>query len=214
MSIIITTNIDSRAKLLTVAEQLFAEQSYAVTSIREIAGRASMNMSLIGYYFGSKKALYEKIFQTRLDEMRLSLQQLKWQPLSAVEKLDVFLKIYTDRYQLSGDFQRLLYREIVFLSQSDMKELISSYLRENVSVLKDILTAGVTEGCFKSVNPSLFFLTILSVMSTVIHDYPLNTIVGDSSDYSDINLKTIKNYLHQILITEPKAAPGQLLKNE
>jgi AcrR family transcriptional regulator len=53
---------DSRARLLSAALRLFAENGFAKTSIRQIAEAASVNTALISYYFGDKEGLYRATF--------------------------------------------------------------------------------------------------------------------------------------------------------
>jgi AcrR family transcriptional regulator len=90
MSVFATIGTDSRAKLLTTAERLFARQGYAEISTRQIAAAAGLNAALINYYFGSKQALYREIFETRLEEINLGLQQVSWQPGPVKKSLMLF----------------------------------------------------------------------------------------------------------------------------
>lgn len=48
-------------KIIEVATELFAQNGFDGTSTREICKQAGVNISLISYYFGGKKELYEKI---------------------------------------------------------------------------------------------------------------------------------------------------------
>ncbi len=56
---------DKRERILDVAEEVFAENGFAPTSLRNIAKRASVNPALIAYYFGSKEQLFEEVFKRR-----------------------------------------------------------------------------------------------------------------------------------------------------
>ena len=47
----------TEARLLAAAETTFAEQGFAGTGVREIAGRAGVSVSLINRYFGGKDGL-------------------------------------------------------------------------------------------------------------------------------------------------------------
>lgn len=53
----------TRETLLQVATQLFAEQGYAGTRVREIAERAGANVAAINYHFGGKEALYLEVLR-------------------------------------------------------------------------------------------------------------------------------------------------------
>jgi TetR/AcrR family transcriptional regulator, regulator of cefoperazone and chloramphenicol sensitivity len=53
---------ESRQRLLEAAVQCFAEQGFAKTSTRTIAGHAGVNIASISYYFGDKAGLYRAAF--------------------------------------------------------------------------------------------------------------------------------------------------------
>jgi AcrR family transcriptional regulator len=53
---------EARTRLLDAAMQLFAEQGFSKTSIRDIANAAQVNVSSISYYFGDKAGLYRACF--------------------------------------------------------------------------------------------------------------------------------------------------------
>lgn len=54
---------DARSALLESALQCFAHRGFDGTSIRDIAGKAARNSSLISHYFGGKEGLYEEVFR-------------------------------------------------------------------------------------------------------------------------------------------------------
>ncbi|MDE2503988.1 MAG: CerR family C-terminal domain-containing protein [Burkholderiales bacterium] len=92
----------ARKRLAHAALQLFADQGYAKTSIRQIAGAARTNIATVSYYFGDKAGLYRAVFQgtpdptcgatpvTSLDE--LFGRFLK--PLNEGERLRLWVKLY------------------------------------------------------------------------------------------------------------------------
>jgi len=54
-------NKNTEQKIIEVATKLFAKDGFDGASTREICKQAGVNISLISYYFGGKKELYEKI---------------------------------------------------------------------------------------------------------------------------------------------------------
>lgn len=58
-----TTKINKTTEqiIIEVAIELFAKNGFEGTSTREICKQAGVNISLISYYFGGKKELYEKV---------------------------------------------------------------------------------------------------------------------------------------------------------
>lgn len=69
-----TVDRDIRSQIIDVAEILFAEHGYALTSTRDIAARAGVRQSMISYYFKSKRVLFESVIKHRalaLSEQRI-----------------------------------------------------------------------------------------------------------------------------------------------
>ncbi|TVT51480.1 MAG: TetR/AcrR family transcriptional regulator, partial [Sedimenticola thiotaurini] len=61
--------VDTKDKILDVAEQIFAEKGYSATSMRTITSRANVNLAAVNYHFGSKVQLYQAVFQRRVAPM-------------------------------------------------------------------------------------------------------------------------------------------------
>ena len=61
-----TEPLDTKTRLIEVAESLFAEQGISSTSLRNIIAKAGVNIAAIHYHFGSKEALVQAVFARRL----------------------------------------------------------------------------------------------------------------------------------------------------
>jgi AcrR family transcriptional regulator len=67
---------DTRARLLSAAEHLFAERGYTKVSVRAIAAAAGVNWSLVGYHFRGKEGLLSEVYRrhcSTLNAERLKL---------------------------------------------------------------------------------------------------------------------------------------------
>jgi AcrR family transcriptional regulator len=53
----------TRERILDAALDLFGERGFAGTSVRDIAGRAKVNVAAISYHFGGKAELYRAVAQ-------------------------------------------------------------------------------------------------------------------------------------------------------
>lgn len=62
-----TRSIDTRERILDVAERLFMAHGYDGTSMRQITGEAGVNLAAANYHFGSKEALLQSVLGRRLD---------------------------------------------------------------------------------------------------------------------------------------------------
>ncbi len=66
----------TKERILDAAESLFAHHGFHTTSLREITGKADVNLAAVNYHFGSKEALLEAVFERRLvplNEARLKM---------------------------------------------------------------------------------------------------------------------------------------------
>ena len=60
-----TESTDLRDRILDAAELEFADHGYSGARMRDIAARAGVNPALIGYYNGSKGALFEEVIRRK-----------------------------------------------------------------------------------------------------------------------------------------------------
>jgi AcrR family transcriptional regulator len=55
----------TKDKLLDAAEKLFARKGFHGTSLRDITGEAGVDLALVNYHFGGKKALFAAVLERR-----------------------------------------------------------------------------------------------------------------------------------------------------
>ncbi len=78
---------DVRDRILRAAEELFAENGFERTGVREIAARAGVSKSLVGHHFGSKEQVWGEVLQRTFREYVEAQQALI---LSREANLNVF----------------------------------------------------------------------------------------------------------------------------
>lgn len=61
-----TTEADTRSRILDAAERLFMEHGFEATTLRTITAAAAVNLAAVNYHFGSKEALIQEVFRRRL----------------------------------------------------------------------------------------------------------------------------------------------------
>ena len=59
----------TKDRILGAAEELFAQFGFAGTSLRQVTGRADVNIAAVNYHFGSKDNLINEVFRRRMDVM-------------------------------------------------------------------------------------------------------------------------------------------------
>jgi AcrR family transcriptional regulator len=73
-----TTGQPAKARLLDAAERLFARRGYHGVSIRDITDAARVDVALVNYHFGTKRALLTSVFERRAEVLnRERLERLE-----------------------------------------------------------------------------------------------------------------------------------------
>jgi len=62
-------HFSTKDRILHAAEDLFAQQGFASTSLRQVTSRADVNIAAVNYHFGSKENLVNEVFRRRMDVM-------------------------------------------------------------------------------------------------------------------------------------------------
>lgn len=114
----------ARTRLLVAAEQLFAAQGLAATSIRELARTAGVNVAAVNYYFGSKDNLYLETLRKAFQQTGVTPNhfeaiykqaQTEITPARARQAIKEFIKLFMQTLFASEESQRhacLMAREI------------------------------------------------------------------------------------------------------
>lgn len=123
----------SKQKVIDAASLHFFQKGFHGTSVRDIADEASVNVSLISYYFKSKQGLLEyaitQYYETYLRELEEVIQQTE--SLSHIEQLKklivTIIQYKQDHLQLSCTIHRELSLDSIFV-----REMTVTYLaKEN-----------------------------------------------------------------------------------
>jgi hypothetical protein len=86
-------------RLLNVAETLFSEYGYAMTTVRDISAKSKVNQALINYHFKSKRGLFNAVFerrasillQERVDLLNVAKLRAKNKPIPLKELIYAFV---------------------------------------------------------------------------------------------------------------------------
>ena len=54
-------HLSTKDRILHAAEELFAQQGFASTSLRQVTSRADVNIAAVNYHFGSKDNLVNEV---------------------------------------------------------------------------------------------------------------------------------------------------------
>ncbi|MRH42840.1 forespore capture DNA-binding protein RefZ [Aquibacillus halophilus] len=131
-------NNETKQKVMDASCKLFYAKGYHGTSVRDIAKKASVNVSLINYYFKSKQGLLETVVVTYYEEY---LKQLDFvfdetENDGAIDRLKKMIETIIHYKQNQHQFTCFIQRELT-LDSIFVREMMVTYLaKENYIVSK------------------------------------------------------------------------------
>ena len=98
--------------ILEVAEELFLDKGYALTSTTEIAKKAGCNQALIHYYFRTKENLFQKLFEAKFIQFATAIDPSKFRGLPFEEKLKFVISNHIEMVAKNKKLPFLILSEI------------------------------------------------------------------------------------------------------
>lgn len=169
--------LDTKNKILAIAEGLFADLGFDATSTRLIAKEAGVNIAMLHYYFGGKEGLYVAILEKHFTENRLRLQNINNDNISSFEKLEVFIDSYVDNMKRTRSIQRLMYIEMSLSLRSKLNDHIIELLSKNLQQIKKIIEDGVANGTFNKVDSDMLIASMFGTKIYLINASPVASLL-------------------------------------
>ena len=150
-----------KAQILDTAEELFAENGYAATSIRRIADKAGVNPALVHYYFGNKKALLQKVMESTLEPLGRAIAEMRNGQESSPEHIARLVLSMAARHP---NMPRLMTREVL-LPGGEMREFFTENMAPHLGgALPSLLVREKSAGRLrKDADPGISAMLILAV---------------------------------------------------
>lgn len=140
---------EKQIEILQVAEQLFAEEGFDGTSIRDIAKKANINIAMISYYFGSKEKLLDALVLYRISGLQLHLESLYQEDISPIEKIDKLIDFYIRRINKNRCMYQILHFELSNKKRELNLESFTKVKNNNLLLLENIIKEGQEQGLFQ-----------------------------------------------------------------
>ncbi|THU41720.1 TetR/AcrR family transcriptional regulator [Niastella caeni] len=200
-----TEKVDKRAHILTVAEQLFADNGFDGTSVRDIAQLANVNLAMISYYFGSKEKLLEALIEDRAGYTLGILEELnKNQTLTPWDKVDRQVEHYVDKIFNNYKFHCIMSQQYNNTRSTEIKELIINIKLRNLEEIKKVITDGQKKKVFRKVDVELTMASVFGTLMQIVNSRSLYCRLlkveeTDDATYRKKIAPRIKTHLKQLL---------------
>jgi AcrR family transcriptional regulator len=129
---------DTRARIQRVALELFAEQGYEKTSLREIAERLDVTKAALYYHFKSKEDIVRSLVEDYFGQMDALIAWAKAQPRNAQTR-DEILSRYVQIVANGSDVFRMLQHNQAAVNSLASAKHRGDVFRERMTGLVDVL---------------------------------------------------------------------------
>lgn len=151
--------------ILDVAENLFLEKGFAMTTTTEIARIAGCNQALVHYYFRTKERLFDKIFEKKAKMFFTQFLQTNQENIPFEEKLKKSIEAHFNILIENPKLPFLLFNELTTNPKrlNSIKETLGSIPLEIVGKIHSEFQSEIEKGNIRPMNLVDFFLTIASL---------------------------------------------------
>jgi AcrR family transcriptional regulator len=180
-----------RREIFNAAVNLFLEEGFQETSMREIAKAAGMGKSSLYDYFKTKDDILLFVFEEQLLHLIDSAKKIASQPAPVERRIKKIMEMNLEFFQankslffrLSGEAQRL---------NATSQARIQQRRYEFQDTMRALIEEGISDGSFCEVNPLLAArLLINSIISILYTSRP----TGDAKEMLD---ETVDIFFHGV----------------
>jgi len=172
----------SKQKVVDAAISLFFQKGFDGTSVRDIASKAEVNVSLISYYFQGKQGLLEyavtDYYEQYLEVIEENLQKNNsHSPLIQLKKLiTVIIKFKQSNVHLSSVIHRELSLDTMFV-----REMTVTYLAKEDYYLKNLFIKAIRKKNSRDQTPFILQLKGMLMTPYILHHEWRQHVIGDYS---------------------------------
>ncbi|HDM75535.1 MAG TPA: TetR/AcrR family transcriptional regulator [Deltaproteobacteria bacterium] len=189
--------------ILDTAESIFAEHGFFRTTMRQIALKAEFALGTIYSYFGSKKQLYGKVIEAKVDELVALVTREMADVPSVQGQIEKFIQAKMTFLHNNLTFFRLYLAE-VNVPQLDISNILPKKVREKYDSmlfnLRGVIGRGIEEGLFKPMDARVIVKAIDGLTNALALSW-LGSAEAHLSPEADIRNVT-ELFLHGALISQ------------
>lgn len=193
-------------QILEVAQRLFTERGYALTSTTDIAKEVGCNQALVHYYFRSKEKLFLRVFD---EKMRLFLKVL-FAPLPPQTSFaDMIRTRVESHFNLLAQNPKLPFLVINELSTNPdrieaIKQNLDNFPLTALASLQEELDSEYAAGRIRKTNARELVLNVISLNVFTFLALPMITKVLDleEDEKKEAFLQTRKEEIIKIILRD------------
>ena len=190
---------DARQRILDVATEVFARDSYAGARVDDIARRAGVNKAMLYYYVGDKDALYAAVFTDTMGEARKRLEAAAASAEGPEARFRAVVAAMARMAREHPHFAPLMLREVAS-GGAALPDSVVALMRGVFQVLADVLAEGVKTGVFRNIDPVMTHMFIGGSLLVLLSGAPLRQRVRGADAAADRSSDDVAAYVADLLL--------------
>lgn len=185
-----------REDILDAAEDLFARQGFAATSVREVAEVVAANPAMVHYYFGSKKALLRQVVERITEPLAENLAEMK--AAGQVRSEDLVRLLFT-ALKMNPNMPLLMAREVMLPGGTMRDHFLAEIAPRLGGAFPGILAGEQERGRIATdLDPNIISLLLLSLS---IFPFIARNVATQGLDisYDDKGLSELERHIARLL---------------
>ena len=143
---------NTRENILQAARQLFIEQGFTATSIRQIAETAVIGKATIYHHFSDKQAILLALLDQELTRDTHEFDAARAEP-DPRRRIEIAVQISMRTFQQSMDVIQVAQRELPQV-RARLHAEYHTFWQEHTALLSGAITQGQEQGLFRDVDPT------------------------------------------------------------
>lgn len=160
------------------AKHLFFAEGKLHATTQEIADAAGVNRTLVNYYFRSRDALFDQVFEDAQQELFALLDEVIDSSMPFKQKIKNMISVFIDVAM------KYPYREVFIITEMNRHDVINSKKAraEKVHFLLKDIEIEMEQGHIQKMNPKHFCMNLFSMMAYPLVTAPLNKVLFSMND--------------------------------
>ncbi len=156
-----------QTELLGIAADLFAEQGYVATTVRDIAEEAGILSGSLYHHFDSKESMIDAILSTFIEQTLARYEAVIAEGLGARETFEGLVRVSLESMVGSRSAILIYQNEARFLAAEPRFSYLTDAHRKFETIWTDVLKRGLRNGDFReSIEPKLVYRLVRDTVWT------------------------------------------------
>jgi AcrR family transcriptional regulator len=156
-------DISTEQKILEAAEIIFHEKGFDGARMQEIADKATINKGLLHYYFKSKDALFEAIFDVAIRRMITNLNAILAMDNPLEEKIELMVDAYLNMLSRNAALPLFVINGLNKNPDKFIAKHLGGNLKNMFASFKSCVDKEVRAGKIRPIDSRQLFMNILSM---------------------------------------------------